>query len=87
MMSTNTLSEPQSDSASYWFKNCSGFAELVKFSIGQSGEAIRWRICYQRCLPRLVFCKTRQESVQYFHTLATSNTPFAGVGGGGTAGQ
>ena len=25
------------------------------FPIGQSGEASRWRVCYQRGLPRLVF--------------------------------
>ena len=24
------------------------------FSIGQSGEASRWRVCYQQGLPRLV---------------------------------
>ena len=24
------------------------------FPIGESGEAIRWRVCYQRGLPRLV---------------------------------
>ena len=28
---------------------------LLVFFFGQSGEAYRWRICYQRCLPRLVF--------------------------------
>ena len=26
------------------------------FPIGQSGGASRWRVCYQRGLPRLVFC-------------------------------
>ena len=25
------------------------------FPIGQSGEASRWRVCYQRGLPRLVY--------------------------------
>ena len=25
--------------------------------IGQRGGASRWRVCYQRGLPRLVFCK------------------------------
>ena len=27
------------------------------FPIGQSGEASRWRVCYQRGLPRLVFIR------------------------------
>ena len=29
----------------YWFKSHCDFAELVDFPIGQSGEAIRWRVC------------------------------------------
>ena len=30
----------------------------MNFSYGQSGEASRWRVCYQRGLPRLVFDTT-----------------------------
>ena len=29
------------------------------FFFGQSGEAYRWRVCYQRGLPRLVFMINR----------------------------
>ena len=40
------------------------------FPIGQSGEASRWRVCYQRGLPRLVFINiniflTAYDSVKY----------------------
>ena len=28
------------------------------YPMGQSGEASRWRVCYQRGLPRLVFSRT-----------------------------
>ena len=27
---------------------------MYPIKIGQSGEASRWRVCYQPCLPRLV---------------------------------
>ena len=36
------------------------------FPIGQSGEASRWRVCYQRGLPRLV---------SYHLPLQTDNEP------------
>ena len=44
---------------------------FFSFFFGQSGEAYRWRVCYQRGLPRLVFieeCKTQQVSKTPFKT-------------------
>ena len=39
----------------YWFKSNGNFAEKKWiFPIGPSGEASRWRVCYQWGLPRLV---------------------------------
>ena len=32
-----------------------GLFEIWRSAIGQSGGAVRWRVCYQRGLPRLVF--------------------------------
>ena len=37
------------------------FAEKVNFPIRQSGEASRWRVCYQRGLPRLVLVESQFE--------------------------
>ena len=37
-----------------WFQSYGDFAESMDFPIGQSGEATRWRVCYQQGLPRLV---------------------------------
>ena len=35
----------------------------IIFPIGQSGEASRWRVCYQRGLPRLVFDKLHADLI------------------------
>ena len=35
------------------------------FFFGQSGEAYRWRVCYQRGLPRLVFFIILMYSLAY----------------------
>ena len=35
---------------------CHNFLFLFLFFFGQSGEAYRWRVCYQRGVPCLVFC-------------------------------
>ena len=34
---------------------------FIYFFFGRSGEAYRWRVCYQRGLPRLVFEAAGQE--------------------------
>ena len=48
--------------------------------IGQSGGASRWRVCYQRGLPRLVFDKIevfpRPDTLCYTVELAHCNVPY-----------
>ena len=48
--------------------------------VGQSGGASRWRVCYQRGLPRLVFDKTelfpRPDTLCYTVELAHCNVPY-----------
>ena len=39
---------------------------ILIFFFGQSGEAYRWRVCYQRGLPRLVLKKSGGPSVEHF---------------------
>ena len=34
---------------------CQFFFKFIYFFLGQLSEAYRWRVCYQRGLPRLVF--------------------------------
>ena len=41
----------------YWFKSYCDFAEWIIFPIGQSGEASRWRVCYQRGLNLFISLK------------------------------
>ena len=36
------------------------------FPIGQCGEASRWRVCYQRGLPRLVLSELRKSTLRFF---------------------
>ena len=38
---------------------------LILFFFGQSGEAYRWRVSYQRGLPRLVYCHVNQCYIVY----------------------
>ena len=39
------------------------------FSMGQSGEASRWRVCYQQGLPRLVLNQITSFSIPFFTDL------------------
>ena len=49
----------------YLFKSTAIFLNGWIFPIGQSGEASRWRVCYQRGLPRLVFVGLVWYSLQF----------------------
>ena len=49
------------------------FFYFINFFFGQSGGASRWRVCYQRGLPRLVFEDIgKTVKFQYFHYLFLS---------------
>ena len=53
---------------------------ILQKKVGQSGGASRWRVCYQRGLPRLVFDKTelfpRPDTLCYTVELAHCNVPY-----------
>ena len=48
-------------------------SHVAFFFFGQSGEAYRWRVCYQRGLPRLVSVEV---SISYEYTEETRNLKF-----------
>ena len=58
-------------------------------AIGQSGEASRWRVCYQRGLPRLVFLAAQTSSRRLFvnRSVRRSVRWSVGLSFGGSVGR
>ena len=57
--------------------------------IGQSGETSRWRVCYQRGLPRLVFLAAQTSSRRLFvnRSVRRSVRWSVGLSVGGSVGR